>query len=486
MVEYLYKTAKGVLFLSKDKIPQNAEENESFMYKLASFIVDKRNLFFLLWIFAIIFSFFSRNWVKVEDDLTTYLPDSTETRQGLTLMDDEFITYGSASVMVSNITYDKAESISDAIENIEGVSEVAFDDSEDHYKNSSALFSVTFDGEADDEISVNAMDGIKEMLSDYDFYVSGEVGVDTSSELAQEMNVVTLIAAVIIILVLTFTSRAYAEVPVLLITFVAAALINMGTNFLLGTISFVSNSVTIVLQLALAIDYAIILCDRFMEEHETLDAEEAVKVALSKAIPEISSSSLTTISSSSLTTVSGLIALAFMQFRIGADLAMVLIKAIMFSLLSVFTLMPGLIMLFSNLIDKSVHKNFVPKISAVGKFAFATKYVIPPVFVVLAIVGFIFSNQCPYCYGTSDLKTTRVSDKQIAEQKIKDNFGKTNLAALVVPAGDYESESKLINRLSNYEEVDSVMGLANIEAMDGYVLTDKLTPTQYTELVGLD
>lgn len=253
------------------------------------------------------FQLFSRNWVKVEDDLTTYLPDSTETRQGLTLMDDEFITYGSASVMVSNITYDKAESISDAIENIEGVSEVAFDDSEDHYKNSSALFSVTFDGEADDEISVNAMDGIKEMLSDYDFYVSGEVGVDTSSELAQEMNVVTLIAAVIIILVLTFTSRAYAEVPVLLITFVAAALINMGTNFLLGTISFVSNSVTIVLQLALAIDYAIILIHRYSEEHEKMAPREACITALSKAIVEISSSSLTT--------VSGLIALAFMQFR---------------------------------------------------------------------------------------------------------------------------------------------------------------------------
>lgn len=196
------------------------------------------------------------------------------------------------------------------------------------------------------------------------------------------MNVVTLIAAVIIVLVLTFTSRAYAEVPVLLITFVAAALINMGTNFLLGTISFVSNSVTIVLQLALAIDYAIILIHRYSEEHEKMAPREACITALSKAIVEISSSSLTT--------VSGLIALAFMQFKIGADLAMVLIKAIMFSLLSVFTLMPGLIMLFSNLIDKSVHKNFVPKISAVGKFAFATKYVIPPVFVVVAIAGFIF------------------------------------------------------------------------------------------------
>ncbi len=464
--------------MSKQNISRSDEENESFMYKLATFIVDKRNLFFLLWIFALIFSVFARNWVSVENDITTYLPDSTETRQGLTLMDEEFTTYGSASVMVSNITYERALAISEEIEAIDGVSEAAFDDTEEHYKNSSALFSVTFEGEADDPISIDAMNEIREMLADYDLYVMGEVGVDTSAQLAEEMNVVTLIAAGIIILVLVFTSKAYAEVPVLLITFVAAALINMGTNFLLGTISFISNSVTIVLQLALAIDYAIILIHRYSEEHEKMAPREACITALSKAIVEISSSSLTT--------VSGLIALAFMQFGIGADLAMVLIKAIMFSLLAVFTLMPGLIMLFSGLIDKSVHKNFVPKISAVGKFAFATKYVIPPLFVVLAAAGFIFSNKCPYCYGTSDLETSRQSEQQIADRKVKDTFGSTNLAALIVPSGDYESEEKLIRRLEDYSQVDSVMGLANIEAMDGYVLTDKLTPRQFSELVDLD
>lgn len=81
------------------------EESESFMYKLATFIVDKRNLFFLLFIFALIFCFFAKNWVKVENDITTYLPEETETRQGLTLMDEEFVTYGTASVMLSNVTY---------------------------------------------------------------------------------------------------------------------------------------------------------------------------------------------------------------------------------------------------------------------------------------------------------------------------------------------------------------------------------------------
>lgn len=454
------------------------EENETFMYKLATFIVDKRNLIFLLWLFLLIFSVFASGWVKVENDITSYLPETTETRQGLTVMEEEFTTYGAASVMVSNITYDEAEKIAAEIEAIDGVSEAAFDNTEEHYKNAAAMFSVTFDGEEDEQISIDAMNEIKELLSGLDVSISSTVGSDSSAQLAAEMQTVTAIAAVIILLVLLFTSKAYAEIPVLICTFGAAALANMGTNFLLGTISFISDSVTIVLQLALAIDYAIILIHRYSEEHEHLDCREACITALSKAIPEISSSSLTTIS--------GLIALAFMQFKIGSDLAMVLIKAILLSLLSVFTLMPGLIMVFSKLIDKTVHKNFVPKISAVGKFAFATKYVIPPVFVGIVCAAFVFSSKCPYCYGTSDLETARHSEQQLAEQKIKDNFGSSNLAALIVPSGDYEAEGRLIRRLESYSEVDSCLGLANIEAMDGYVLTDALTPRQFSELVELD
>ncbi|MDE7279415.1 MAG: MMPL family transporter, partial [Oscillospiraceae bacterium] len=293
------------------------------MYKLASFIVDKRNLFFLLFIFALIFCVFAKDWVNVEDDITTYLSEETETRKGLTLMDEEFVTYGSASVMVSNVTYKTAEKLADDIRDINGVSAVEFDETDEHYKNTYAMFSVTFEGEETDDISVNAMNKIREELADYDLYISSTVGNDSSAQLAAEMQTVTLIAAVIIVAVVLFTSRAYAELPVLIMTFGAAAVLNMGTNFLLGTISFISDSVTIVLQLALAIDYAIILIHRYSEEHEHLPAREACIAALSKAIPEISSSSLTTIS--------GLIALAFMQFKIGADLAVVLIKAIFLS-----------------------------------------------------------------------------------------------------------------------------------------------------------
>lgn len=450
----------------------------SGMEKIATFIVDKRNLFFLLYAFALIFSIVATGWVKVENDITTYLPEDTETRQGLTVMNDNFVTYGTARVMVSNVTYETAENICSDLESVDGVTSVDFDDTTDHYKSASALFSVTFDGTTTDDISIHALHTIRDMLAGYDTYIDTEVGVDTSADLQSEMSVILVLAAIVIVLVLTLTSRSYAEVPVLIMTFGAAALLNMGTNFLCGTISFISNSVTVILQLALAIDYAIILCHRFSDEHETKDTREACIAALSKAIPEISSSSLTTIS--------GLGALAFMHFGIGRDMATVLIKAILFSLLSVFTLMPGLLMLFSKKIDATRHKNLIPKITFLGKFDVATRFIVPPIFAVVVVVTAVLANKCPYCYSYTDLVTAKQSESQIAHQKIKNTFGVNNMVAVIVPTGDYDSERQLLKDLDSCAEVKSTQGLANIDAMDGYKLADALTPRQMSELAGLD
>ena len=448
------------------------------MEKLAAFIVDKRNLIFLLYVFALIFSIVAMSWVNVENDITTYLGEDTETRQGLTVMNDNFTTFGTARVMISNITYAKAEALVDQIEAVDGVDSVEFDDTTDHYKDASALYTVNFDGEEMDDISIHALHQVEDLLSGYDLYVDTAVGVDNSADLASEMGLILAIAAVIIVLVLTLTSRSYAEVPVLVLTFGAAALLNKGTNFIFGTISFISDSVTVILQLALAIDYAIILCHRFSDEHETKGVRDACVAALSKAIPEIASSSLTTIS--------GLAALGFMHFGIGIDLAMVLIKAIIFSLLSVFTLMPGLLMLFSRWIDKTKHKNLLPKITVVGKFAVKTRYIIPPVFVAVAAVAAVFANKCPYCYTYTDLTTPKQSTSQVAHQKIKGTFGSSTMVAIVVPSGNYDSEGKILKELEELPDVTKAVGLANQEAMDGYMLTDALTPRQFSELANMD
>ena len=456
----------------------NQKEEGNFITRIAAFIVDKRNGFFLAYIGFAIFCVIASGWVQINNDLTSYLPEHTETRQGLTIMDDEFTTFATASVMVDNISYADALELSSQIEEIENVKSVAFDNTKEHFKEASALFELTFNGEVSDSSSIEAMQDVKKLLEGQDVYISSEVGNSQSDEIASEMNVVMVIAVVIIIAVLLFTSHTYMEIPVLLITFGTSAILNMGTNFLFGEISFVSNSVAVVLQLALALDYAIILCHRYTEERLNMPPREAAITALSKAIPEISGSCLTTIS--------GLIAMMFMQFRIGYDMGIVLVKAICFSILCVFTLMPGLLVLFSRWIDKTHHKSFVPKISKWGRFTVKTKKIIPPVFAVILLFAFYFSNQCPYVYGYSTLSTIKKSESQIAEETIHNRFGESNMMALLVPKGNYNKEAQLLEKLETLPQVESTMGLANIEAMDGYTLTSDLTPRQFAELSELD
>ena len=468
---------------------EEKKDDRSFMLKLATFIVDKRNGVFLAFIGMLVFCLFAQGWVAVCDDITQYLPGDSETRQGLTLMEDEVTTYATARVMVSNISRERASEIAAGLESIEGISAAAFLDEDsdvpltaedigEHYRLASALFDVTFEGEEGDEICESAMAELKQRLAGYDLYISSPVGSSEADLLDAEMNIVMLVAVVIIVSVLLFTSKTYMEIPVLLMTFGSAAMINKGTNFLMGEISYIPDSVAVVLQLALAIDYAIILCHRYTEEREHLDAHDAVSVALSKAIPEISASSLTTIS--------GMVAMMFMQFGIGRDMGVVLVKAILCSLLSVFTLMPGLLMLFSKQIDRTHHRSFVPKIDKWGKIVLKTRFVLPLLFLFALGGGFYFSNRCPYVYGESTLSTAKQNEVQIAEKKVDSTFGQTNIMALMVPAGDYEKEGRLLRELETWEEFSLVQGLANTEAKDGYMVTDKLSPRQFAELADVD
>ena len=468
---------------------EEKKDDRSFMLKLATFIVDKRNGVFLAFIGMIVFSIIASGWVQVCNDITQYLPSESETRQGLTLMENEVTTYATARVMISNISREHAARLAQELEQIEGISAAEFLDAEadppltaediaEHYVRAAALIDVTFEGEEGDQICESAMAELKAKLVGCDLYISSPVGSSEAALLDAEMNIVMLVAVGIIVSVLLFTSKTYMEIPVLLMTFGSAALLNKGTNFLMGEISYITNSVAIVLQLALAIDYAIILCHRYTEEREHLDAHDAVVVALSKAIPEISASSLTTIS--------GMVAMMFMQFGIGRDMGTVLVKAILCSLLSVFTLMPGLLMLFSKQIDKSHHRSFVPQIDRWGKVVLKTRFILPVLFVFALGAGFYFSNRCPYVYGESTLSTTKQNEVQIAEKMVNTTFGSTNVMALLVPAGDYEKEGRLLRELEAREEIDFTMGLANVEAMDGYVLTDRLAPRQFAELTDVD
>ncbi len=188
--------------MSKNSKKKSA--NQTFMVKLSRIIVDKRNIVFFVYISAIIFSFFSSKWVSVCNDLTAYLPENTETRRGLTIMNDEFTTYASTKAMLINITYPEAEAVCKDIEQSESVRMVDFDDTESHYKDGCALFDITLNCEEGTDDMKKGYAEMRELLKDYDVYFKDSY-VDDSESLASEMKLIIAVAALIIFLGLLFT-----------------------------------------------------------------------------------------------------------------------------------------------------------------------------------------------------------------------------------------------------------------------------------------
>ncbi len=461
------------------------------MFKIAEFIVDKRKAFFVVFLVAFMYCLTTISKVKVENDLAEYLPETTETRIGVDIMDEEFKTFGSARVLITNVTYDRAFQIAQGLKEIDGISRVLFYDEDDelyndksideYYRDSSALMTLSFEEEKETDLSQKAIAEVRDYVRDYDSYVYTTVDQDDSAELIEDVKLILVIVAFVILGVLIFTSTTYMEIPIFIATFVMAAALNKGTNFFLGTISFISNAVDVVLQLALAIDYAIILFHRFMEEkNRGLNAHDAMVQALGKAIVEISSSSLTTIG--------GLAALIFMQYRIGMDLGIVLIKAIALSMLTVFLFMPALIMMAQNNIEKTRHRNFVPKINYWGKFIFSVRHILPVVFLVIAGFSFYFSGKCPYIFDKNSASSYRKTDYIIAKERIEQTFDIGNQMALILPKGDYDKEAQVIAMLEEQDCVDTITALANVEIGEAreYVLTDALNPREFAEIAEID
>ena len=463
----------------KIKTNTPSKQKPDVMRLIAENIVKYRYVIFVLFIVACVYCALSIGKVKTSSDLTFFLPAETETRRGIDVMAEEFDSFVTASIMVSNISYEKASELAEEMRSFEHITDVGFDDSSSHYVNSSALFSVSFDsGEMDDGV-VADMDKIRELLTGYDTYINTEVGIDFVATVLSEMAGVMIIAFVVIIGVLLFTSRSYFEVVIFMIVFAVAALLNMGTNFWLGEISTITNSIAVIMQLALAIDYAIIFSHRYQDEVALHESEkEALTEALSKAIIEISASSLTTIS--------GLVALTLMQFGLGPDLGTVLAKGILCSLITVFLLMPGLIMLFPKALKRTRHRSHVPNVEGWGRFLMKTKLGFALIFLLAVPAAIWLSGKAEYAFDDTGITELVYSESRAATRKIYDTFDHDTMIALIVPNGDYEAEKAVLREIKSFDEIRTVTGLAAIEIERGHVLTDMYTPRMFSLLLNID
>lgn len=413
--------------------------------KIPEGIVKLKWVFLVLFVALSIFGAVMIPHTKINYDLTGYLPAHCDSSTALELLKKEFDDKGMAYVMVKDVTPEKAGEIKTRLEKVEGVATVTYVESM-NYKNNSALYTVTLKDYDSTAGAFDAVKGVIDALSDEKAYLSGQSAFSYYTKLETEQSIMKLGIAivVIILLVMLFTSKTYFELIVLILVFGAAMAINMGTTFLfVNGISYIANLVALVLQLALSLDYSIILLHRYMEERDNgEDAKTATVTALTKGLPEILSSSLTT--------VAGLAALMLMTLSIGAEIGLSLAKGIVVSMATVIFFMPALLVIFDKPIQKTRHKSFVPNVTKPARAIVKARKVIVPMFLLIAILAGVAQgfNKYSFNYNSGSLI---VAPKKVIEET---GFGTLNSLVVVVPKGDAEKERQLVKYVESFDLID--------------------------------
>ncbi len=403
--------------------------------------------------------------VSVNYDLTDYLPEDSESTIALDLMYEEFGSgVPNTRVMVRNLTLTGAVEMKEKIAQAPGVTGVMWlDDTQDmstpielmdsatveqYWHDGTALYQVTIEEGRESE----AVAALYEMLGS-DVAISGNSANTASMQnlVVSEVVGAASILIPIIIIILLLTTTSWISPALFLLTIGVAVLINMGTNVVFGEISFVTQSVSPILQLAVSLDYAIFLLNSFGRHRQEVDSSET---AMRLAIKE----SFSSIAASAATTLFGFMALMFMRFGIGSDLGLNLMKGIVLSYVSVMVFLPALALASVKLLDKTSHRPIIHTGKRLGRAL--VKVRIPALILVLIAVipCYLAQTRADFLYGngTPDTRTDYGRDTVA----INEEFGESNALVLLVPRGDPGAEAKMAEELAGIDHVTSVLSYA--------------------------
>ena len=408
--------------------------------KISEFIVKFRYVFLVIFIALAGVSLYLGTQVKVNHDITKYMPESSETSQGKAIMDEEFaeVETSTLSVMFEDLEDEKKQEVKEYFEKIEGVKSVAHDDSEDYNVDNHTLYTLTVDAAADSELASNVFNAVKNRYAeDYELHYSGDVASNNADVVAVWIIALGIIAAMIILIILC---DSVVEPFLFLFSIGLAVFINSGTNIIFPEISHITKAIAAILQLALSMDYSIMLSNRYRQEKRAIGAK--TKADNQKAMRAALAHSFGSISSSSITTVVGLFVLVFMSFTIGRDMGLIMSKGVILSLITIFTCLPGLILLFDPWIEKTTKKHPINfKMGWAGKFAYGFRKVAPAVFIALLIGSFFLKGNVAITYTGSE------------NNKVGEIFPKTNQIAVIY---DNDIEDKVGDYCRSYENADKV------------------------------
>ncbi|MEG1945771.1 MAG: MMPL family transporter [Lachnospiraceae bacterium] len=432
------------------------------MNRMVEFVTRHKKPVVIIFVFTAVICAFLSTGVLINQSMVDYLPKDAESTVALGIMEKEFKgAVPNANVMIQDVTLPEALAYKDELKQIEGVKEILWlDDTTDihipiemmnqemvetYYKDEAALFSVTVEGGCETEVITD----IRKLIGEKGA-VSGEAAdIAASNELGNVDGTMAMMVLIpVIILILLLTTKSWIEPLLYLTTIGVAVLINLGLNVFLGEVSFVTQTVTPILQFAVSLDYAIFLMHSF-EKHKETETDRTI--AMCKAVK----TSFPAIAASAATTLFGFLALVFMKFRIGIDMGLNLAKAIIISYISVMIFLPALTLSCYKLLEKTKHKRILPELQGIGKVLLKIRIPALLIVAILVVPCFLAQGKTNFFYGMGSADKGTRSGKDIA--KIEEVFGIFNPIVVLVPKGDVTKEAALCKELKEMKQVTGVI-----------------------------
>ena len=462
------------------------------MINVGKWIARKKYFILAMCFLLIIPSFIGISNTKINYDVLSYLPDSLETVKGQDIMVDDFGMGAFSMVIVENMEEKDVVSLKEQMKKINHVSEVIwYDDLLDisvpiemipeKYKKefnqgNATLLMVLFD---DTTSSDSTMDAISELrkLSRKQCFISGMSGVvtDIKTLALEEMPIYVIIAAVLSFIVLSLTMDSWFVPVLFLLSIGISILYNLGSNFFLKDVSYITKALTAVLQLGVTMDYSIFLLNSYEENQERFPGDKQ------RAMAHAISNTFKSVIGSSVTTIAGFFALCFMTFALGMNIGVVMAKGVVIGVLCCITLLPSMILICDKLIEKTKHKVILPNMDGISHWITSHSAVWLVIFAILLIPA-IYGNNHTEVYYNIDKGLPKTLDSSIANKKLEKDF-KMNSVYMVMLKNDEISSKDRSKLLSKIEKVKGIKWALGMESVVGPSIPDDFLPREITSKI---
>lgn len=462
--------------------------------KLGEWIARHRILILLIGVLLLVPSVIGIVKTRVNYDLLSYLPDTLETVEGQDIMVDEFGTGAFAMCVVDGMPMKDVQKMADEFKQIDHVKDVLWygeviDISVPSQLLPDNLRKKFFEGDAqlmvvfydDTTSSDEAMGALTQMrrVADERCFIGGMTGIvtDIKDLCMQELPVYVVIAAVLSFIILLLATESYIVPAFFLIGIGVSILYNLGSNFFLGSISYVTQALTAVLQLAVTTDYSIFLLESYEENKKKYpeNREKAMGVAISQTFRSIVGSSVTT--------VAGFLALCVMTFALGKDIGIVMSKGVLIGVLCCVTILPAMILVFDKLIEKTSHKRIIPSLDKVSGFIIRHYRVWVLIFLLMAAPALYGSKNVSVYYNIAQSLPDDILSN-MANKKLQDTFH-MNATHVVLLDKDLDGSTKR-EIMSEIEDLKGVKNTVSISSLAGPLLPKEMIPKDILKMLESD